>query len=116
MLQQVVMAGTGIRAVIPGYLVAGKTGTAEVPNPHALGYIYGQYNATFAGFAPANHPVLSMLVVLQRPLRSYYGGTAACPVFQRVMSYALHHYGIVPDGVSNKPVPGISSDVKSDVT
>jgi cell division protein FtsI/penicillin-binding protein 2 len=93
MLEQVVAAGTGTSAAIDGYTVAGKTGTAQVPSPNHLGYIPGAYIGSFAGFAPAQHPVLSAVVVLDRPT-PIYGGAVAAPVFSTIMAYALHHFGI----------------------
>ncbi|MGA8724810.1 MAG: penicillin-binding protein 2 [Acidimicrobiales bacterium] len=93
MLESVVASGTGTSAAIDGYTVAGKTGTAQMPDPNHLGYIPGAYVGTFAGFAPAEHPVLSAIVVLDHPT-PIYGGAVAAPVFSTVMAYALHHYGI----------------------
>ena len=94
MLEQVVASGTGTTAAVPGYLIAGKTGTSQIPTPGQASYIAGAYNATFVGFAPANHPVLSVIVVLQRPTPNFFGGQIAAPVFGKIMSYALHRYGI----------------------
>jgi cell division protein FtsI/penicillin-binding protein 2 len=94
MLEQVVTDGTGVEAAIPGYLVAGKTGTAAIPTPGQASYVRGAYNASFVGFAPENHPVFTALVVLQRPQGNYYGGSTAAPVFAKIMSYALHRFGI----------------------
>ena len=93
MLESVVSAGTGTSAGIDGYTVAGKTGTAQIPSPDHLGYIPGAYIGSFAGFAPAQHPVLSAVVVLDRPT-PIYGGAVAAPVFSTIMAYALHHFGI----------------------
>jgi cell division protein FtsI (penicillin-binding protein 3) len=93
MLESVVASGTGTSAAIDGYTVAGKTGTAQMPDPDHLGYIPGAYVGTFAGFAPAEHPVLSAIVVLDHPT-PIYGGAVAAPVFSTIMAYALHHYGI----------------------
>jgi cell division protein FtsI (penicillin-binding protein 3) len=93
MLESVVASGTGTSAAIDGYTVAGKTGTAQIPDPNHLGYIPGAYVGTFAGFAPAEHPVLSAVVVLDHPT-PIYGGAVAAPVFSTIMAYALHHYGI----------------------
>jgi len=101
MFEGVVTEGTGGKAAIPGYLVAGKTGTAAIPTPGQASFISGAYNASFVGFAPADHPVLSAIVVLQRPTSpSYFGGDTAAPVFAKIMAYALHRYGIPssPDG------------------
>lgn len=93
MLESVVTSGTGTSAAIDGYTVAGKTGTAQIPDPNHLGYIPGAYIGTFAGFAPAEHPVLSAVVVLDHPT-PIYGGAVAAPVFSTIMAYALHHYGV----------------------
>jgi cell division protein FtsI (penicillin-binding protein 3) len=93
MLEGVVTSGTGTSAAIDGYTVAGKTGTAQIPDPSHLGYVSGAYVGSFAGFAPAQDPVLSAVVVLDHPT-PIYGGAVAAPVFSTVMAYALHHYGI----------------------
>jgi len=91
MMEQVVQDGTAVAAGVPGYTVAGKTGTAQVPG-HG-GYVPGAYMATFAGFAPAENPALSAIVVLDQPT-PIYGGVVAAPVFSEVMQYALHRYDI----------------------
>jgi cell division protein FtsI (penicillin-binding protein 3) len=114
MLEQVVLDGTGTEAIIPGYTVAGKTGTATIPFP-GKDKLTDSYNATFVGFAPANNPILSMIVVIQRPLNNIYGGSVSAPVFQEIMSYALHHYGIPSNGAVQKPVTGAAA-ISSDVT
>lgn len=93
MLEGVVASGTGTSAAVDGYTVAGKTGTAQIPDPSHLGYIPGAYVGSFAGFAPAQNPVLSAVVVLDHPT-PIYGGAVAAPVFSTIMAYALHHYGI----------------------
>ncbi len=116
MLEQVVLAGTGTNAIIPGYLVAGKTGTATIPYPGRAALLTGTYNASFVGFAPANDPVLSMIVVIERPTTSIFGGSVAAPVFQSVMSYALHHYGIPSNGVQQRPLKGTGATFASNVT
>jgi cell division protein FtsI (penicillin-binding protein 3) len=116
MLEQVVLNGTGTNAIIPGYSVAGKTGTASMPYPGRDLLLSGNYNATFVGFAPANNPVLSMIVVIERPLTNIYGGAVAAPVFQAVMSYALHHYGIPSNGAVQKPLAGAGASFSSNVT
>jgi cell division protein FtsI/penicillin-binding protein 2 len=106
MMEQVVQDGTAVTAGVPGYTVAGKTGTAQIPDPVNGGYITGAYNATFAGFAPAEHPALSAIVVLERP-SPIYGGIVAAPVFSQIMRYALHRYGIPtsPNGGSTGGSP-----------
>lgn len=115
MLQHVVLAGTGVLAFIPGYRVAGKTGTSQIPTPDHRSYIAGAYDASFVGFAPADNPVLSMIVIVERPQTTIYGGSVAAPVFQRVMSYALHHYGVPANGPMSPP-PETAALIASDVT
>lgn len=104
MLQQVVNQGTGTNAAVPGYTVAGKTGTSQIPTAGHASYVPGAYMATFVGFAPAVNPTLSMIVVLNRPT-PIFGGTVAAPVFSQIMSYALHRYDIptTPGVQSTKP-------------
>ncbi len=57
-----------------------------------------------------------MIVVIERPLNDIYGGAVAAPVFQEVMSYALHHYGIPSNGTMQKPLTGANATISSDVT
>jgi cell division protein FtsI/penicillin-binding protein 2 len=93
--------GTALLASIPGYKVAGKTGTAQVPDSTGLGYITGDWNATFVGFAPANAPQLSSIVVFNHPV-PIYGGTVAAPVFSQIMQYALSHFDIAPPKATSR--------------
>ena len=121
MLEQVVATGTGTSAAVPGYTVAGKTGTAQIPTPDHDSYIPGAYMATFVGFAPAVNPTLSMIVVLDRPT-PIFGGTVSAPVFSQIMSYALHRYDIpTTPGAQTKPAapgttPAPSSSQAQDIT
>lgn len=85
--------GTAPAAKIPGYRVAGKTGTANLSDGHGG---YSGYTASFVGFAPANNPQLVVEVVLQRPQTSIYGGAVAAPVFHQVMSFALQSLHVPP--------------------
>ncbi|HEX3706109.1 MAG TPA: penicillin-binding protein 2 [Mycobacteriales bacterium] len=87
--------GTAPAARIPGYRIAGKTGTANRPNGHG-GYTGAGYDATFVGMVPADKPKLVCEVVLERPVRGYFGGLVAAPVFKTVMSFALRTLGIAP--------------------
>jgi cell division protein FtsI/penicillin-binding protein 2 len=84
MLKKVVTEGTGVKAQIPGYPVAGKTGTAR-----KAPYDTDETNASFAGFAPADNPRLAAIVVMDAPQGSPYGADAAAPVFQQIMRFAL---------------------------
>jgi cell division protein FtsI (penicillin-binding protein 3) len=92
--------GTAPTANIPGYLTAGKTGTAQRPNPACGCYSGGGYVTTFAGFAPADDPQYVVAVSLERPTSSAEGGEVAAPVFSDIMKYALTANGIVPSGVA----------------
>ncbi len=107
MLQQVVNTGTGTSAAVPGYTVAGKTGTAQIPTQGHDSSVTGAYMASFVGFAPAVNPTLSMIVVLDRPT-PIFGGTVAAPVFSQIMSYALHRYDIptTPGAQTSTAPPG----------
>jgi cell division protein FtsI (penicillin-binding protein 3) len=87
--------GTAPAARIPGYRVAGKTGTANRYNGHG-GYTGAGYTATFVGMVPADNPKLVCEVVLDRPLHNYYGGAVAAPTFHNVMSFALRTLKIPP--------------------
>lgn len=102
MLEKVVQYGTGVHAVIPGYQVAGKTGTAQIPLHGSHGYQPGAFMATFAGFAPASRPALTAIVVLNRP-HDIYGGAVSAPVFANIMQYALHLFRIAPSGAGSPP-------------
>ena len=104
MLEQVVATGTGTGATVPGYTVAGKTGTAQIPTQGKDSYVTGAYMASFVGFAPAVNPTFSIIVVLDRPT-PIFGGTVAAPVFSQIMSYALHRYDIpTTPGAATTPV------------
>jgi cell division protein FtsI/penicillin-binding protein 2 len=97
MLEQVTEDGTAVAARIPGYEVAGKTGTAQIPSTTGPGYAPGAWSATFVGFAPARNPALTTFIMLSRP-DLIYGGLASAPVFSAIMRYALRHFDIAPTG------------------
>ena len=96
MLSEVTRVGTGTKAQIKGYSVAGKTGTAQKPKEGGGGYQEGAYVATFAGFVPAEAPRLSAIVLLDEPTNGYYGGDVAAPMFAQVGSYALRLFRVPP--------------------
>jgi cell division protein FtsI (penicillin-binding protein 3) len=93
MLAYVVADGTGINAQIPGYQVAGKTGTAHKVDE--TGHYVDRYMASFVGFLPAAAPRLVTAVTIDQP-RTVYGGVAAAPVFQEVARYTIQRLGIPP--------------------
>jgi cell division protein FtsI (penicillin-binding protein 3) len=87
--------GTAELAAIPGYTVAGKTGTAQKPGPH--GYIPGAYVATFVGMVPASDPHLVVLVDVDEPRGQIYGGLVAAPAFEQIASFDLQYLEVPPD-------------------
>ncbi|MGH2657136.1 MAG: peptidoglycan D,D-transpeptidase FtsI family protein [Actinomycetota bacterium] len=89
MLADAVASGTGQEAQIPGYWVAGKTGTARKPLQDALGYSE-EYVASFIGFAPARDPAVVVAAIIDEP-DTVYGGVAAAPLFREVAEFGLAH-------------------------
>jgi cell division protein FtsI/penicillin-binding protein 2 len=100
MLQNVVNEGTGIEAQIPGYKVAGKTGTAQKPDGKG-GYAAGKYVASFVGYVPASKPRLVVLVKVDEPTRAIWGGTVAAPAFAQISRFCLQYLEIPPDGAKS---------------
>jgi cell division protein FtsI (penicillin-binding protein 3) len=99
MLEAVVgQHGTAPLGAIPGFRVAGKTGTAQRANPACGCYAGGGYVTTFVGFAPADDPQYVVAVNLERPTSAEEGGEVAAPVFADIMKYALTDHGVVPSG------------------
>jgi len=94
--------GTGTRARVPGYSVAGKTGTVRKIGRH--GYTENQYVSVFVGMAPASNPRLVMAVTINDPQGDYFGGEVSAPVFSAVMAGAMRLLDISPDQMPAKPV------------
>ena len=90
--------GTAIEAAVDGYLVAGKTGTAQKADYVHGGYAKDKWLASFIGFAPAERPSVVISVVIDEPVIAHYGGTVAGPVFRRIAEVTLRHMGIAPEG------------------
>jgi cell division protein FtsI/penicillin-binding protein 2 len=89
--------GTASQVSIPGYTLAGKTGTASKIDPATGEYSNTAFVASFIGFAPASDPRLLTAVVVDEPQNgSIYGGTVAAPAFGQIMSFALPYLGIAP--------------------
>ena len=86
--------GTGTKAAIAGYKIAGKTGTAHIAANK--GYALDRYVASFVGFAPALKPRFVVAVIITDPKPNYYGGTVAAPVFKQVMASALREFNVAP--------------------
>lgn len=92
----VLPGGTGALAAVPGYNVAGKTGTAQKVDPLTGGYSATRVVSSFVGFLPVEDPKLTILVVVDEPKTDQWGGTVAAPVFQRIAAQAVRHLGILP--------------------
>ena len=102
MLAYAVEYGTGTRARVKGFQVAGKTGTARIPAKDRVGYLEGQYIASFIGYLPAGDPQIVVVAILDRPAAEY-GGVAAAPLFQRVARVAITALGVTP--ATRLPLP-----------
>jgi cell division protein FtsI (penicillin-binding protein 3)/stage V sporulation protein D (sporulation-specific penicillin-binding protein) len=88
--------GTATGAAIKGYELAGKTGTAQKPDPVTGGYSATKYVSSFVGFAPAKTPKLLVTVMVDEPKGEIYGGLVAGPAFKRITSFALSYLKIPP--------------------
>ena len=95
--------GTATRANISGYRVGGKTGTAHKLRPDRKGYSTTEYRALFAGVAPVSNPRIAMVVVVENPKGSYFGGTVSAPVFARVMQESLRLMNVPLDKPLDTP-------------
>jgi len=97
MLEGVLAAGgTAQEASVPGYELAGKTGTAQKPDPKTGGYSEFKFFSSFIGFAPARNPRLMIAVMVDEPAGQYYGGEVAAPAFERIVEFALPYLRIPP--------------------
>jgi len=97
MLEGVVLSGTGKKAILDGYSLAGKTGTAQKIDPETGRYSRSHYVASFGGFAPVNNPAITVLVVLDSPAGLHEGGQVAAPVFSRVAQQVLGYMNVRHD-------------------
>lgn len=96
-LEGVVASGTGTKAAIPGFRVAGKTGTAQKVDPRTGAYSSVLSVGSFVGFVPADAPRLAMIVVIDEPQGEAWGGVVAAPVFRRVGEQVLTYLGVPRD-------------------
>ena len=100
----VVREGTGHRAAIPGYDVAGKTGTAQKMDPSTRRYSHAPGVLSFVGFAPVDDPRLAMIVLLDEPKNEKWGSEAAAPIFAAIGLGALRHMNVLPRGTAPVPI------------
>lgn len=115
-LRQVVETGTGREAGLPGYILAGKTGTAQKYDPELRAYSSSRHVASFAGFVPADQPLISMTVVIDEPHGQYhYGGQVAAPVFREVARKVLLYLNQWPEKVSDRMILARKTSLSSGV-
>ena len=95
--------GTGVAARVPGFIVGGKTGTAQKIKSFGKGYQRGAYIGSFSGFIPANDPQFVIFVGIDYPKKNgYYGTQVAAPLFSKIASYAVRKNGINPEILAEK--------------
>lgn len=105
--------GTGIAARVPGYTVAGKTGTAQKIKPVGKGYLRGGYIGSFSGFIPANNPEFVIFIGIDYPKRNgYYGSIVAAPLFSKIASYAVRKNGINPEILTEKNINSAGNSIQ----
>lgn len=93
-LEGVITAGTGSKAAVAGYRVAGKTGTAQKIDPDTGAYSSSLFVASFAGYVPAEDPRLTIVAIIDEPQGETWGGTVAAPMFRRVAEQVLTYLGV----------------------
>lgn len=94
-LENTVARGTGTRAAVPGYRVAGKTGTSQIYDPEHEAYSKTKLVASFVGYAPSDNPRVTILVVIEEPQKYSWGGVIAAPVFRKIGQQILPYLGVV---------------------
>jgi len=111
MMVNVVERGHGKNAAVPGYYVAGKTGTAQIPNPSGKGYLENIAIGSFAGYAPADNPRFAMLVKIDKPKTVGWAESSAAPVFGEMAKFLLNYLQVPPERpITEKPaLPSIAT-------
>ena len=94
MLESVVTSGTGSKAAVAGYRVAGKTGTAQKIDPETGAYSSALSVASFVGYVPADDPRLTIVAIIDEPQGEAWSGTVAAPIFKRVAEQSLTYLGV----------------------
>lgn len=99
--------GTGVKAKVDGFLIGGKTGTAQKVDPNGRGYMKRAYLSSFAGFIPATDPRFVIYVMVDHPKKeAYYGSVVAAPIFSRIASFAVRKAGLAPLILSDRNLTG----------
>ena len=107
--------GTAPMAALPGYLVAGKTGTAQKVNLEQGGYYHDKFMASFVGFLPVENPAISIIVVADEPQQGgYYGGTVCAPYFREIADQVVRYLRIPPEGFTTEYLTDIETSVSSE--
>jgi cell division protein FtsI (penicillin-binding protein 3) len=104
--------GTGTNAAVAGYRVAGKTGTAQKVDPLTRGYSVDKRTASFVGFVPADKPRLTIMVVIDEPKTSPYGGVVAAPAFREIAHQSLCYLKVAPEGGGKGAQPAVVQEEK----
>ncbi|MCC6563518.1 penicillin-binding protein 2 [Candidatus Uhrbacteria bacterium] len=117
MMVTVVEEGHGKRAAVPGYYVAGKTGTAQIANPDGPGYLPDATIGSFAGFAPSDDPKFVMLVKIDRPRTVQFAEASAAPVWGDLAAFLLRYLQVKPERpITEKPAPALPSAPSASTT
>lgn len=116
-LYSVVENGTGKKARIKGYKVAGKTGTAQIPDLKLGGYHKNKYNSSFIGFAPVYDPEITLVIVVNNPKKSIHGGSVAAPIFRAILEKTLLYLGVPTnnDFIGSKLMPDLTGKSKREI-
>jgi cell division protein FtsI (penicillin-binding protein 3) len=93
--------GTGVNGALEGYSVCGKTGTARKIDENGV-YTNDRHVASFVGFAPAENPQITVLVVIDEPKAQIYGGAVAAPVFKKIAQAALNYMNVPPQPAAER--------------
>jgi len=107
--------GTGINAAVEGFRVAGKTGTSQKPDPVTRGYSATKRTASFIGYIPADKPKLTILVVVDEPTTSPYGGIVAAPAFRQIAQSSLGYLKIMPKNASPSKESSVITAAKAKI-
>lgn len=107
--------GTGLNAIVPGYPVAGKTGTAQKVNPQGRGYLPNVYISSFVGMIPANYPRFVIYVAVDSPRKQYYGSQVAAPLFSRIATFAVRHEGLAPRWLKEEQAQGLMPPIANKI-
>lgn len=112
MLESTILpGGTGVKAAVPGYRIAGKTGTAQQPDPARGGaYSDSMYWDTFAGIAPADNPQFVVAIMIDNPAHGLHGGDVAAPLYNQIAAYYVQHARIPPSTSQSVHVPLLICD------